>query len=109
MPIIWDALDRQLKATPWRMELIVGDASGADEMALLWARDRAVDVELHRADWKKHGKAAGPIRNQQMVDAGADVVLAFPFGESRGTRHCMKAANAAGILVVEHTTTGEVQ
>ena len=73
--------------------------TGADaiaDFATYWGWE----VERHPADWRKHGKAAGPIRNQEMVDAGADICLAFPLGESRGTRDCMRRAEAAGIPVV---------
>lgn len=44
--------------------------------------------EAHPADWRK-GKAAGPIRNQEMVNAGADACYAFPTPASRGTYDCM--------------------
>ena len=43
---------------------------------------------------------AGFIRNQRMVDTGAHVCLAFPRGESKGTRDCAKRAKAAGIPVI---------
>ena len=67
----------------------------ADDMAAYWGWG----VERHTADWGRHGKAAGPIRNQEMVDAGADICLAFPLGESHGTRDCIRRAKAAGIPV----------
>ena len=51
----------------------------------------------HPADWEKHGKAAGPMRNQRMVDRGAGLCLAFPTAESRGTWDCIRRAVAAGI------------
>lgn len=76
--------------------------TGADALAHKWATEvenAYVEVEAHPADWEKHGKAAGPIRNQQMVDLGANVCLAFPKATSRGTRHCMSAAEKAGIPV----------
>lgn len=62
-------------------------------------QSRYVIEERHPADWDRYGKSAGPRRNQHMVDLGADVCLAFPLGESRGTRHCMEAARRAGIRV----------
>lgn len=77
--------------------------SGADELASQWvqkfnaANERQIVEERHPADWAGHGRAAGPIRNQAMVDLGADLCIAFPKGESRGTRHCMYRAIAAGI------------
>ena len=82
-----------------RVLVIAGDARGADALAAVWAVSHAVGGESHPADWEKHGKAAGPIRNQEMVDLGADICLAFPLGESRGTRDCMRRAEEAGIPV----------
>jgi hypothetical protein len=89
--------------------LVHGDCVGADTLAhiewmrLLSSRPGALaQPEVHRADWKLHGRAAGPIRNQQMVDAGATVCLAFPLGKSIGTRGCMAMAAKAGIPVVNY-------
>jgi hypothetical protein len=80
-----------------------GNQRGADQIVDDIARSVGLmDVEVHPALWEKHGKAAGPIRNQEMVDAGADVCLAFPMGESRGTRDCMRRAEAAGIPVINY-------
>jgi hypothetical protein len=76
-----------------------GCPSGADRMAWEWAAAHDVLVEVHAAAWARHGRAAGPLRNQAMVDAGAVVCLAFPLGVSRGTRDCMARAEAAGIPV----------
>lgn len=71
--------------------------TGADALAEGIWREWGLTVERHPADWLRHGKAAGPIRNQQMVDAGADVCLAFPLPDSRGTQDCIRKAQAAGI------------
>jgi len=73
--------------------------TGADAIADEVARVLGMNVERHPADWDTHGKAAGPLRNQAMVDLGADVCLAFPMSDSRGTVHCMRAARAADIPV----------
>jgi hypothetical protein len=73
--------------------------TGADRIAEdVWLQ-MGGDVERHPADWDKHGKAAGPRRNQEMVDLGAAICLAFPLPNSRGTKHCMAAAERAGIPV----------
>lgn len=101
----WDDLERMIEvlapfddiAGPKRLNH--GGARGADQMAGYIALSMGWDVEVYPADWDKHGKAAGHIRNQQMVDLGADVCLAFPKGESKGTRNCMKRAEKAGIEV----------
>lgn len=83
--------------------LVHGACRGADVMAVdVWSEMGGVH-EPHPADWGAHGKSAGPIRNQAMVDLGADVCLAFPTPSSRGTIHCMNAAKAAHIPVREFT------
>lgn len=82
-----------------RITVVHGGASGADRLAGKLADEWGMNVEVHPAEWGKHGKAAGPIRNQKMVDLGADVCLAFPLADSRGTKHCMMVASRAGIPV----------
>ncbi len=75
--------------------LVVGDATGADELAREWAKKHGFKPEVHRANWRKYGKAAGPIRNGEMVARGADLLIAFP-GE-RGTANCVEQAHKHGI------------
>lgn len=103
---VFTALLDQWEKSGGEMVVIHGGARGADQIAHGWATttpdEMGVSVEVHPADWGRHGKAAGFIRNQQMVDAGADVCLAFPLGKSPGTRHCMKAAERAGIPVINY-------
>ena len=61
-------------------------------------------VERYPADWENNGRAAGPIRNRQMAEI-ANALIAFPLGESRGTRNMIKLAQEKGLLVriVEQT------
>ena len=80
--------------------IIVGGAPGADTLAEEWADCFGVRKRVFLANWQKHGKAAGPIRNQQMIDEGKpDLVIAFPGG--RGTTDMVRRAKAAGIEVKE--------
>jgi SLOG family YspA-like protein len=80
--------------------VIDGGASGADTLANQWAVERHIRAASFPADWRKHGKAAGPIRNQQMLDEGKpDVVVAFPGG--RGTADMVARAKRAGVPVRE--------
>lgn len=80
--------------------LIEGGADGADRFASMWAFEHEIDSDTFFAKWKVHGRAAGPIRNQRMIDEGRpDVVIAFPGG--RGTADMMKRARAAGVEVIE--------
>lgn len=85
----------------WEDVVIVhGDCpTGADAMAEYFATATAIKTERHPADWKKYGRAAGPKRNQQMVDLGAEVVLAFRNPGSRGTQDCINRAIKAGLNV----------
>lgn len=104
------------------------DKAGRDEMALLHGAQRSFDpntleeygadtlaagvarelhwlIEEYPADWEQYGRAAGPIRNAQMVHAGPDVCLAFPTTGSRGTYDCMQHAYEAGVPVLVFTAT----
>lgn len=80
--------------------IIEGGARGADRLARQAAEELGLEVETHEADWDRYGRRAGPIRNQQMVDSGADLCLAFPLPESKGTFDCIERAEKAGIFVV---------
>lgn len=80
--------------------VIHGAATGADEEAMGWARMMKIPHKPVAAEWEKHGKAAGPIRNQRMIDEGKpDLVIAFPGG--RGTADCVHRAEKAGIEVIK--------
>ena len=86
--------------------IVHGDCpTGADRIAAEFAEKYDIAVEAYPADWEKHGRAAGPIRNNEMVDRTAAVCLAFPKPNSRGTKHCMESAAKAGILVVDLSIT----
>jgi hypothetical protein len=96
---IYEALEAAVDGPDW--VIVHGAARGADTIADLWAKMTGYEVEPHPADWGRHGKAAGPIRNQEMVALGADLCLAFPVPGSRGTLDCIERARAAHIPVRE--------
>lgn len=74
--------------------------TGADHMAeQIWGT-MGLTVELHPANWTKFGKAAGPLRNREMVALGADVCLAFIKNHSRGASHCLSLAEEDNIPCV---------
>lgn len=81
--------------------VIEGGAKGADRIAREVMEIRGIQVIEVAADWKKHGKAAGPIRNQKMLDDHhPDQVMAFVHGpllESKGTLDMVSRAKSAGI------------
>ena len=91
-----------LSLEPFRpnVHIIAGDATGADTFAAEWAAANQVPFTKYEADWEANGKAAGPIRNQRMLDEGAcNLVIAFPGG--KGTADMVRRAKKAGIEVVE--------
>lgn len=80
--------------------LIHGDARGADQGGADWGKSEHAQVLAYPANWRKHGKAAGPIRNTRMLEEGKpDVVIALPGG--RGTANLVSQAVAYGIPVIE--------
>ena len=83
--------------------IIQGGAKGADFLAKVYAYcygwGGLACIE-YPADWKKYGKGAGPIRNQQMIDEGKpDLVVAF--SGNVGTADMVKKAKKANIEVIE--------
>jgi predicted Rossmann-fold nucleotide-binding protein len=79
--------------------IVHGAAPGADTLAAEAAEGWGLTVEAHPPNVRRYGSpAAFHVRNQKMVDAGADVCVAFPGG--KGTADCVRRARAAGIPVV---------
>jgi hypothetical protein len=90
---LFDALDAAHEADPISC-IIHGAARGADMLADQWAYVRGVPCERFPAKWDQHHKAAGPIRNQQMlVEGKPDAVIAFRGGDGTADM-CIKAGNA---------------
>lgn len=95
-----------------RLVVVHGDARGADRIAAAIAADfpDRLEAEAHPAPWRRADgscdRSAGHRRNQQMVDAGAAVCLAFlhaPSAPNRGTESCVAKAVTAGIPVRSFT------
>ncbi len=85
---------------PTDIVIISGAAKGVDSAAADFAVCNYCQLEEYPADWKKHGKAAGAIRNRQMLREGKpDLVVAFLAPSSRGTRDMVNAATEAGVPV----------
>lgn len=94
---VWRGLDDVHAERPIT-QLMHGGANGVDRFAREWAaKNPAIKRYVCHAQWEKHGKQAGPIRNKSMVKWGPDLVIAFPGG--RGTADMVRQAKAAGIAV----------
>ena len=62
------------------------------------AQERGLSCEQYPANWKTHGKAAGPIRNEQMANV-ANALIAFWDGQSRGTANMISLAKSKGLKI----------
>lgn len=100
--LVWGAFAIQRQDDDEANIVIHGGAPGADSFAAELADESpVVDAEEYPARWEEHGKAAGPIRNQEMIEIGKpDLVLAFidkPLKDSRGTADMIRRAYNAAI------------
>ncbi len=100
--LIWAELEKRCPDI-----VIHGDCKGADTIAGEWADYYNSQALAMPAQWERHGKAAGPLRNREMAKvldslrtSGYEVeVLAFPLGVSVGTRGMISIATHFGFLV----------
>lgn len=98
--LVFHQLD-QIHASKSITELIHGDARGADRLGREWAKQMNVPERAFPASWRRYGKAAGAIRNQQMLDQGKpDLVIAFPDPQSRGTWDMVRRAQNADLEII---------
>ena len=92
----WDLLEKTLTRLDLSVKkidsIIHGGATGADALAARWGQLNGKWIHICRAQWGKWGKAAGPIRNQEMLGLNPDLVIAFPGGS--GTRDMVRQAEA---------------
>lgn len=103
----WEDKDMILNALsrlgPSNIEVVIeGECRGADLMGKESAEELGIPVLKFPAKWDRYKKAAGPIRNQQMLDEGnPNLVLAFHdnIHSSSGTSDMMKRARRSGIEV----------
>lgn len=83
---------------PDEIEIVSGHCNGADILGEQYGKERGCKVKLFPADWAKHGKAAGPIRNKEMAEYGTHLI-AFWDGFSRGTKNMIATATQSGLKV----------
>lgn len=94
-----DKIVARLADLPGDTVVVHGNAAGADRIAHQEAQKLGLLVEPHPADWRQYGKAAGPMRNEDMAAVGADLCIAFWDGTSAGTADMIRRADRRGIPV----------
>ena len=93
-----------ISALPAGTTVLTGGAQGADAIAERLARQRGdLAVRVMPADWARHGRRAGPMRNLAMLDQRRDRVLAFRRPGSPGTAQTIGEARRRGIPVQVET------
>lgn len=71
------------------ISIVSGKAKGADELAVIFAKEHDIICHEFPADWEKYGKSAGYVRNKQMAEV-ADGLVAFWDGKSKGTQNMIE-------------------
>ena len=77
------------------IEIVCGEARGADSLGKRYAQSKGYPVLSYPADWKKYGKSAGIRRNKEMAMA-ADALVAFWDGKSKGTFNMINTMRRLG-------------
>lgn len=85
----------------WPVKLLIhGGALGADLTASEWAVDRGIWMRGYPANWWKHEKVAGPIRNRWMLlDGKPGIVVAFKGGH--GTLNMVMNTRRENIRLID--------
>jgi hypothetical protein len=106
-----ELIERVLATVARPAHLIHGDARGADRLAVQVVRQLGWSVTAYPACWSRYGRAAGPRRNREMLDAHPDLVIGFSLSPSGtpGTRDTLREANRRGILVLIVSRDGRIR
>ena len=80
--------------------VLCGCADGVDALGKRWAKENSIKIEYYLANWKKFGKAAGPMRNSKMVSNAEALVLVWD-GKSKGSADVLAKARTKGLVIKE--------
>lgn len=89
-------------------EVISGGARGSDKLAEQWAAINGLPCVIFLPEWDEHGKAAGILRNKEMVEY-AEALIAVWDGKSKGTADSIKKAEKKGIPHYIHLINVETE
>jgi len=89
-------------------KIVSGGAKGADAFARRFAQIHKIPLVEYKPEWKKYGKAAGPMRNADIIGGETTHLIAFPHPSGRGTQDAIAKAKKRGIpvKVVDLSATG---
>ena len=97
--VTYEHVEAAIKESQFEItEVVSGTAKGADQFGEAWAIFRKIPIKRFPADWNRHGKSAGYLRNKQMAEYG-DALIAVHYKGSKGTQHMIDLAKKAGLLV----------
>lgn len=83
--VVWDDLIQRVLMRDVE-EIVSGMARGADRIGYEFAQHFKLPCKEFPADWDKHGRGAGYIRNKEMSEY-ADELIAYWDGKSNGTKN----------------------
>lgn len=102
MELCYRTLD-QVLADRTNIVIVSGHARGADSFGEEYAQEHGLRTCIFKPDWKRYGRAAGPIRNREMLTYALDgkaLIVAFWDGNSKGTRDMIRKGRDAGAEVI---------
>lgn len=91
-------VDEFLAGRQDKVTIFCGKARGADTLGERYASERGYAIRYFPADWRRYGRGAGCVRNEEMAKS-ADALLAFWDGSSRGTGSMIEAARKHNIVL----------
>lgn len=103
----YDIVVQAIRDCGWDVtEVVCGMAKGVDSLGKQYAEENNLPIHYFPADWTKHGKAAGVLRNRQMAE-NSEALIAVWDGESRGTKNMIDTAKKLNLIVYVHSLKPE--
>ena len=94
------------RLTSKEVEIVSGHCEGADTLGELYAKNHGIVCKVFPAEWTKYGRAAGPIRNSQMIEYASEstipIVVAFVSPRTKGTLDTIRKARKKEFAVYTH-------
>ena len=82
---------------PSQLIIVSGNAKGADSLGEEFAEKYNFPIATYPADWNKNGKAAGPIRNEEMANFATHAII-FWDSISRGSKNMIETARKYNLI-----------